>query len=66
MVINMPYQKTVRCLQNLMPGDKSGISSILEQKTEGKKLKGMHICRLFCFLHVTISSTFTSRLPCES
>lgn len=22
--------------------------------------------RLFCFLHVTISSTITSRLPCES
>lgn len=26
-----------------MPGDKSGISSILKQKIEGKKLKGMYI-----------------------
>ena len=30
-----------------MPGDKSGISSILKQKIEGKKLKGMYICVVY-------------------
>lgn len=51
-VYNYGYQcvlseDSVWYLQNLMPGDKSGIPSILKQKIEGKKLKGMYICCLF-------------------